>query len=76
MAEKDEMIGYHKGALTTLAKEREEFKRLLGIVEQLMHYHLGELKKMGVELSSADDKDSESQSKGKSKGASAKKGKK
>ena len=35
MAAKDEEIGYHKGALTTLAKERTELKRILDIVEQL-----------------------------------------
>ena len=68
MGEKDETIGYHKGALSTLAKERVEFKRLLDIVEQLMHYHLGELKKMGVDLS-AEPK----QGKAKAKSASKKK---
>ena len=50
MAAKDEQIGFHKGSLTTLAKERQELKRILDIVEQLMHYHAGELKKLGVNL--------------------------
>jgi hypothetical protein len=50
MASKDEEIGYHKGALTTLAKERTELKRILDIVEQLMHFHVGELKKHGIDL--------------------------
>ena len=49
-ANKDEQIGFHKGALTTLAKEREEFSRIIGIVEQLMQMHLKALKDMGVDL--------------------------
>ncbi len=54
MAEKkesrDEQIGFHKGSLGTLAKERQELMRILGIVEQLMQMHLGELKDLGVDL--------------------------
>ena len=66
MAEKDETIGYHKGALTTLAKERIEFQRLLQIVEQLMQYHVSELKKLGVDLT-AEEKPKKSAAKKKSK---------
>ncbi|RLE42522.1 hypothetical protein DRJ48_03385 [Candidatus Woesearchaeota archaeon] len=47
---KEEQIGFHKGALTTLAKERQEMVRILGIVEQLMQMHINELKKLGVDL--------------------------
>ena len=47
---KEEQIGFHKGALTTLAKEREEFRRILGIVEQLMQMHINALKELGVDL--------------------------
>ncbi|MEM2121197.1 MAG: hypothetical protein QXU20_00875 [Candidatus Woesearchaeota archaeon] len=47
---KEEEIGFHKGALTTLAKERQEFIRLLGVVEQLMKLHIEALKKLGVDL--------------------------
>lgn len=50
---KEEQIGFHKGALATLAKEREEFMRLLNIVEQLMQMHVEGLKKMGVDLEEA-----------------------
>lgn len=50
MTDKTEQIGFHKGALTTLAKEREEFIRLLGVVEQLMQLHLKSLKDLGVDL--------------------------
>ena len=49
---KDEQIGFHKGALTTLAKERQEFVRLLSVVEQLMQMHLKGLKDLGVDLES------------------------
>ncbi len=45
-----EMVGFHKGSLTTLAKERQEMTRILGIIEQLMQMHIGELKKLGVDL--------------------------
>ena len=48
---KDEQVGFHKGSLTVLAKERQEMQRILGIVEQLMQMHLSELKRMGVDLS-------------------------
>ena len=49
-ASKDEQIGFHKGALSTLAKEREELARLLGIVEQLMQMHVKALSELGVDL--------------------------
>jgi hypothetical protein len=45
-----EKIGFHKGALATLVKERQEFARILQIVEQLMQMHVAELKKLGVDL--------------------------
>ncbi|MBI5398165.1 hypothetical protein HZB03_01755 [Candidatus Woesearchaeota archaeon] len=47
---KDEQIGFHKGALSTLAKEREEMIKILSIVEQLMQMHVGALKELGVDL--------------------------
>ncbi|MFQ5620570.1 MAG: hypothetical protein ACE5FT_01865 [Candidatus Nanoarchaeia archaeon] len=51
MAEsKDEQIGFHKGALSTLAKEREEFLKVLNVVEQLMQMHIKALKDLGVDL--------------------------
>ncbi len=53
MAKKDndEQIGFHKGSLATLVKEREEMMRILQIVEQLMQMHIKELKNLGVDLS-------------------------
>lgn len=47
---KDEQIGFHKGALTTLAKEREEMLKILSIVEQLMQMHVKNLQDLGVDL--------------------------
>jgi len=47
---KDEKIGYHKGALSVLIKEREEIAKILSIVEQLMKMHIESLKKLGVKL--------------------------
>ena len=46
----EEKIGFHKGSLSVLAKERQEMQRILSIVEQLMQMHLTELKGMGVDL--------------------------
>ncbi len=47
---KEEQIGFHKGALATLSKEREEMLRILQIVEQLMQMHIKELRNLGVDL--------------------------
>ena len=47
---KEEKIGFHKGALSTLVKEREEMLKIINIVEQLMKYHIEELQKLGVDL--------------------------
>ena len=46
----EEQIGFHKGALSTLAKEREEMVRILNVVEQLMKLHIKSLKDLGVDL--------------------------
>jgi len=51
MAEsKEEQIGFHKGALSVLAKEREEMGKILSIVEQLMQMHIKALKDLGIDL--------------------------
>ncbi|MFH1848865.1 MAG: hypothetical protein ABH879_01630 [archaeon] len=47
---KDEQIGFHKGSLSTLAKERQELLKILQIVEQLMQVHVKSLKELGVDL--------------------------
>ena len=47
---KDEQIGFHKGALTTLAKERQELVKMVSVVEQLMSMHIKGLKELGIDL--------------------------
>ncbi len=47
---KEEQVGFHKGALSTLAKEGEELGRMAGVVERLMHMHIKALKELGVDL--------------------------
>lgn len=49
-ASKDEQIGFHKGALSTLVKERQELSKILNIVEQLMQMHVNALKELGIDL--------------------------
>jgi|APSaa5957512622_1039677.scaffolds.fasta_scaffold121178_2 hypothetical protein len=49
-ANKDEQIGFHKGALSTLMKEREEMAKILQIVEQLIQMHVKALKDLGIDL--------------------------
>ena len=46
----DEQIGFHKGALMTLAKEKQELIKMVNIVYQLMQVHLKALKDLGVDL--------------------------
>ena len=52
-ASKDEQVGFHKGALSVLVKEREEMAKILSIVEQLMQMHVKALKELGVDLEKA-----------------------
>jgi hypothetical protein len=47
---KEEQVGFHKGSLSTLSKERQELARILQIIEQLMQMHLAALKDLGVDL--------------------------
>jgi len=60
---KDEQIGFHKGSLTTLAKERQELARMIGVVEQLMQMHIKGLKDLGVDLEAEAKKAAESKKK-------------
>ncbi len=46
----EEKIGYHKGCLATLMKEREELSRMVGVVEQIMVMHMNALKELGVQI--------------------------
>jgi len=47
---REEQIGFHKGALSTLAKERQELAKIIAIVEQLMQMHVKALKDLGIDL--------------------------
>ncbi|MBU1245424.1 MAG: hypothetical protein KKH88_04765 [Nanoarchaeota archaeon] len=46
----EEIVGFHKGALTTLAKEREELIKMVMAVEQIMKAHVKALKDLGIDL--------------------------
>jgi hypothetical protein len=50
---KDEQVGFHKGALSTLAKEREELSRMTQVVEQLMRMHMKALQ--GLDANGGED---------------------
>jgi len=45
-----EEIGFHKGAISTLIKERQELGKILGIVDSLLKAHIEALKKLGVDI--------------------------
>lgn len=49
-ASEDEQIGFHKGSLSVLIKERQEMVKILQVVEQLMQVHVKALKDLGVDL--------------------------
>lgn len=53
---KDERIGFHKGALDTLLKEKAELVRLVTIVDQLLQLHLKALKDLGVNIEQKETK--------------------
>ena len=46
----EEQIGFHKGSIATLVKEREELGRLLQIVNSLLQAHVKALKDLGIDL--------------------------
>jgi len=50
---KDEEIGFHKGAISTLIKERQEIAKMLSIVDALLKAHVEALKKLGVDVTKA-----------------------
>ena len=45
-----EMIGFHKGAITTLANERRELLTMAGTVDKLIAAHIKALQEMGVKI--------------------------
>ena len=50
MAKNEEQIGIHKGALSVLVMEQQEFVKLLQIVQQQIDAHVKALKELGVDL--------------------------
>jgi len=46
----EEIIGFHKGSLTTLIKERQELIKMVQVVEQIIQMHVKELKDLGVDI--------------------------
>lgn len=48
--DKNEIIGFHKGAISTLAKERMELIRMVQVTEQLMQAHIKALQDLGIDL--------------------------
>ncbi|MBI3333961.1 hypothetical protein HYZ97_00550 [Candidatus Pacearchaeota archaeon] len=49
-ASRDEQIGFHKGALTTLIGERNELVRLIQITDSLVQSHIKALEELGIKL--------------------------
>ena len=47
---KEEQIGFHKGALSVLAIEQQEFMKLLQVVQQQIEGHVKALKELGIDL--------------------------
>ncbi|MBI2630351.1 hypothetical protein HYW76_04580 [Candidatus Pacearchaeota archaeon] len=47
---KEEQIGYHKGAISTLINERNEMIKIAQLTEQLIKAHIEELKKLGINI--------------------------
>ena len=47
---KMEMIGFHKGSITTLANERRELATMIGNVDKLIAAHIKALQDMGVKI--------------------------
>ena len=52
MAENQEVVGFHKGAVSTLLKERQELAKMVQVVDQLLAAHLKALKDLGIEIES------------------------
>jgi len=48
--EKEEEIGFHKGALNTLVAERNELVKMITNIEAIMQAHLKRLKDLGVKI--------------------------
>jgi hypothetical protein len=61
MVNKEEQIGIHKGALSVLAIEQQEFVKLLNIIQSQIDAHVKALKELGVDLEAEAKKVAEAQ---------------
>lgn len=61
---KEELIGFHKGSLNTLANERNELAKMVGVVDQLIQAHVKALQDLGVDLQKEAKQASEVKSRG------------
>ena len=52
-----EKIGFHKGSISTLIKEREEMIKIIEIINNLLKAHSEELRKMGIEITKKENKE-------------------
>lgn len=50
MASKEEQIGFHKGALSTLIGEQQALSQMMNIVQQVAQAHAKALKDLGVDF--------------------------
>ena len=55
MEDKNEQIGFHKGCVDTLLKERQELLKIVNITEELLKAHVKALKEMGIDLENKDE---------------------
>ena len=67
----EEQIGFHKGSLATLTKEREELLKIVQVVEQIMQAHIKALKDLGVDLEAEAKKQMETMKKEQPKSSAA-----
>ena len=47
---KEEEVGFHKGAINTLAAERNELVKMVQNVEMIMQAHIKRLEELGVKI--------------------------
>ena len=47
---KEEQIGIHKGSISVLVQEQQEMLKLANLTQQLIQYHVEELKKLGIDF--------------------------
>ncbi|MDD5181660.1 MAG: hypothetical protein PHC66_00645 [Candidatus Nanoarchaeia archaeon] len=53
---KEEQIGFHKGAINTLLKERQEMVRIITVIDQLLKAHASGLQQLGIKIGKTEEK--------------------